>query len=110
MCIRDRLEDAKHGNTQLTEAIHASNQHSKQIQQRRHDLQLELVKLSQINERTTHRNQQISSELTEIKQALDHEISLQESAKAKLTNKMCIRDSRHAIRFALSLKLFPLLV
>jgi chromosome segregation protein len=82
------LEDAKHDNTQLTEAIHASNLHSKQIQQRRHDLQLELVKLSQINERTTHRNQQISSELTEIKQALDHEISLLESAKAKLTNNL----------------------
>ena len=48
------------------------------------DIQLEIVKLSQINERTIHRNNQINSELTEIKQTLDSEISLQESAKTEL--------------------------
>lgn len=80
------LEVAKQQNSQLNEAIQASNQNSKQMQQHRHDLQLELVKLSQINERTIHRNQQISSELTEIKQGLDNELSLQKSAQAKLIN------------------------
>ncbi len=82
----DLLEVAKQQSSQLNEAIQLSNQCSKQIQQRRHDLQLELVKLSQINERTIHRNQQINSELTEIKQELDNELSLQKSAQAKLIN------------------------
>lgn len=63
-------------------------ENTKQIQQHWHRLQLETVKLSQINERSTHRNNQINSELAEIKQALDSEISLQESAKAELTKNL----------------------
>jgi chromosome segregation protein len=78
------LEEAEHQCIEFSVAIQRSNENSKQIQQHRHDLQLEIVKLSQINERTVHRNDQITSELTEIRKALDSEISLQESAKTKL--------------------------
>ena len=78
------LEKAEQQCIEFSGAIQRSNENSKQIQQHRHDLQLEIVKLSQINERSVHRNDQINSELTEIKQALDTEIALQESAKAKL--------------------------
>lgn len=80
----DLLETAKQQNAQLSDAIQKSHENSKQIQQRRHELQLETVKLSQINERTIHRNHQIGSELIEIKQTLDSEICLQESAKNRL--------------------------
>ncbi len=78
------LAAAKQHNAELNDAIQKSHASSKQVQQRRHELQLEIVKLSQINERTIHRNHQINSELTEIKQTLDSEICLQESAKAEL--------------------------
>lgn len=78
------LEEAEHQCIELSSAIQRSNENSKQIQQHRHALQLEIVKLSQINERTVHRNDQITSELAEIRKALDSEISLQESAKTKL--------------------------
>lgn len=80
---RGLLEAAKQQDAQLSLAIQESHDNSKRIQQRRHDLQLEIVKLSQINERTIHRNNQVNSELAEIKQALDNEISLQESARAR---------------------------
>ncbi|SFE08766.1 chromosome segregation protein SMC [Nitrosomonas sp. Nm166] len=80
---RDLLEAANQQDAQLSHAIQESHQNSRQTQQRRHDLQLEIVKLSQISERTIHRNNQINSELTEIKQALDSEISLQEATKIR---------------------------
>jgi chromosome segregation protein len=66
---------------------------SKQIQQHWHQLQLETVKLSQINERSVHRNDQISTELIEIKQALANEVSLQESAKARVTKNLAQIDT-----------------
>ena len=80
----DLLTAATQQNAKLSDAIQKSHESSKQIQQHRHELQLEIVKLAQTNERTIHRNHQIHSELTEIKQTLDSEICLQESAKAEL--------------------------
>ena len=77
------LEKTEEQYIKLNEAIQKSNETNKQIQQQRHDLQLEIVKLSQITERVTHRKDQINFELTEIKQALDSEIALQEAAKVK---------------------------
>lgn len=77
------LEKAEEQYIKLNEAIQKSNETNKQIQQQRHDLQLEIVKLSQITERVTHRKDQIHLELTEIKQALGSEIALQEAAKVK---------------------------
>lgn len=63
--------------------IQIINANSKQLQQHWHQLQLETVKLAQINERNAHRNDQIKSESAEIKQVLDNEISLHESAKSR---------------------------
>lgn len=79
------LADAEQQCTEFNRTIQTIKENSKQIQQHWHQLQLETVKLSQINERSAHRNDQIKSELAEIKQALDNEISLQESAKARFT-------------------------
>ncbi|WP_297325113.1 chromosome segregation protein SMC [Nitrosomonas sp.] len=78
------LEAAKQQNAKLSDDIQQSRERSKQLQQHRHELQLEIVKLSQINERTIHRSNQINAELTEIKQALNNETSLQRSAQAEL--------------------------
>jgi len=80
----DLLETTKQQNAQLSNTIQELHKNSKQIQQYQHELQLEIVKLSQINERTIHRNHQIDSELIEIKQTLDSEIYSQESAKNRL--------------------------
>ncbi len=80
---RDSLETITRQTTILANALNQSRDSSKRLQQYRHDLQLEIVKLSQINERTIHRNNQISIELAEIMQALEAEISLQQSAIVK---------------------------
>ena len=80
---RADLETITRQTKTVAEALdHARGSH-KQIQQRRHDLQLEIVKHTQINERTLHRTHQINTELTEITQALQTEQSLQQSATAK---------------------------
>jgi len=82
------LAEAEQQCTEFNRALQIIKENSKQIQQHWHRLQLETVKLTQINERSAHRNDQINSELAEIKRALDNEISLQESANARLTKNL----------------------
>lgn len=82
------LAEAEQQCTEFNRTLQIIKENSKKIQQHWHQLQLATVKLTQINERSTHRNDQINSELAEIKQALDNEISLQESAKARLTKNL----------------------
>ncbi len=82
------LADAEQQCTEFNRTIQIIKENSKQTQQCWYRLQLETVKLSQINERSAHRNNQIKSELAEIKQVLDNEISLQESAKARFTKNL----------------------
>ncbi|WP_292994122.1 chromosome segregation protein SMC [Nitrosomonas sp.] len=82
------LVEAEQQCSEFNRTLQIIKENSKKIQQRWHQLQLEIVKLSQINERSAHRNDQINSELIEIKQALVNEISLQESAKARLTKNL----------------------
>lgn len=80
---RAELENMARHTKMITEALNQSRDKHKQFQQRRHDLQLDIVRLTQINERTLHRARQIDTELTEIKQALKTEQLLQQSAAAK---------------------------
>ncbi len=87
---RDNLEAITRHTSTLTDALNQSRENSQQLQHYRHDLQLEIVKLSQINERTAHRNNQINIELAEIKQALDAELLLQQSAITK--SKTCLEQ------------------
>lgn len=82
------LSKAEHQCAELVSTIHSVNENSKQLQEQWHKLQLEVVKLTQANERTIHRHEQINSELTEIRQTLAHEISLQESAKTRFENNL----------------------
>ena len=82
------LVEAEQQCSEFNRTLQIIKENSKKIQQRWHQLQLEIVKLSQINERSAHRNDQINSELIEIKQALVNEVSLQESAKARLTKNL----------------------
>ncbi len=81
---RDLLAKAEQQCAELKHAIRIVSENSKQLQQQRHALQLETVKLSQANERATQRSTQISAELAEIRQALDHEKSLRASANTNL--------------------------
>lgn len=69
---------------ELNSAIQTVDKNSKQLQQQRHALQLDAVKLSQASERAAHRHNQINAELTEIRQALEHEYALRESATIHL--------------------------
>ncbi|PSJ18848.1 chromosome segregation protein SMC [Nitrosomonas supralitoralis] len=85
---RTIISKAEHQCIELANAIQSANENSKQSQEQRHKLQLELVRLTQTNERTIHRNEQINSELNEIKQTLAHEISSQEAAKARFENNL----------------------
>jgi len=101
---RADLETITRQTKMFAEALNHTREKHKQIQQRRHDLQLEIVKLTQINERTFHRTQQINTELTEIKQALETEHFLQQSAAAKSqecqqqadTQQELIKQAQHA--------------
>ncbi len=101
---RAELENMARHTKMITEALNQSRDKHKQIQQRRHDLQLDIVRLTQINERTLHRARQIDTELTEIKQALKAEQHLQQSAAAKSlecqqqanTQQELIRQAQHA--------------
>ena len=77
------LAEAEQQCAEFNRTIQIINANSKQLQQYWHQLQLETVKLAQINERNAHRNDQIKSELAEIKQVLDNEITLHESAKSR---------------------------
>lgn len=81
---RDLLANTEQQCAELKHAIRIVSENSKQLQQQRHALQLETVKLSQANERATQRSAQISAELAEIRQALDQEKSSQASANANL--------------------------
>ncbi|MBS0300278.1 MAG: chromosome segregation protein SMC [Proteobacteria bacterium] len=86
LCVqRDLLAKTEQQCAELRDAVRISDDNSKRLQQQWHTLQLETMKLSQANERATHRSDQINAELTEIRQALDHEKSLQASANASLT-------------------------
>ncbi len=82
---QDLLEAAEQQHSKLNRDMAQSLEDHQRLQQQQHALQLEIVKLSQINERTIHRNNQIDSELSEIKQALENELSLQKSTAQKLT-------------------------
>lgn len=57
-----------------------------QLQQRLHQLQLESLKLTQGNERSTYRNRQIATELDEIQHALNNELTLRQAAINNLTD------------------------
>lgn len=82
------LSKAEHQCAELVNTIQSINENSKQLQEQGHKLQLEVARLTQANERATHRHEQIDLELTEIRQTLDHEISLQESAKTRFENNL----------------------
>ncbi|MER2512386.1 MAG: chromosome segregation protein SMC [Nitrosomonas ureae] len=82
------LSQAEHQSMELANTLQSVNESNKQLQEQWHKQQLEVVKLTQANERTTHRNEQINFELTEIRRALDHEISLQKSAKTRFENNL----------------------
>lgn len=82
------LSKAEHQYIELASTLKSINENNKQLQEQCHKQQLEVVKLTQVNERTTHRNEQINFELTEIRRALDHEISLQKSAKTRFENNL----------------------
>jgi len=77
------LNDAEHQYIELDAAIRLAQQKNKQLYQRRHDLQISIIKHSQINDHALQRNQQIQSELKEIESELDSMILQQESAKLK---------------------------
>lgn len=81
---RDLLAKTEQQFAELNNAIQTVDKNSKQLQQQRHSLQLDAVKLSQASERATHRHNQINAELTEIRQALEHEYALRESATIHL--------------------------
>ncbi|UJP01446.1 MAG: chromosome segregation protein SMC, partial [Nitrosomonas sp.] len=81
---RDLLAKTEQQSAELNNTIQTVDKNSKRLQQQRHTLQLDAVKLSQASERATHRHNQITAELTEIGQALDHEYSLRESATINL--------------------------
>ncbi len=57
---------------------------SGKLQQQHHDLQMQVLKLTQLAERSSQRDNQISVELMEIRQQIDVEASLKQSAEAKL--------------------------
>ncbi|SEP92363.1 chromosome segregation protein SMC [Nitrosomonas ureae] len=82
------LSEAEQQHIELANILQTVNENNKQFQEQWHKQQLEVVKLTQVNERTTHRNEQINFELTEIRRALDHEISLQKSAKTRFENNL----------------------
>ncbi|MER0171483.1 MAG: chromosome segregation protein SMC [Nitrosomonas sp.] len=81
---RDLLAKSEQQFAELNNAIQTVDKNSKQLQQQRHALQLDAVKLSQASERAAHRHNQINAELTEIRQALEHEYALRESATIHL--------------------------
>lgn len=81
---RDLLAKTEQQSAELNNAMQTVDKNSKQLQQQRHALQLEAMKLSQASERATHRHNQIAAELTEIRQALEHEYALRESATTNL--------------------------
>ncbi|NBQ68875.1 MAG: chromosome segregation protein SMC [Nitrosomonadaceae bacterium] len=81
---RGLLAKTEQQSAELNNAMQTVDKNSKQLQQQRHALQLEAMKLSQASERATHRHNQINAELTEIGQALEHEYSLRESATINL--------------------------
>ena len=81
---RDLLAQTEQQITELNIAKQTIDKNNKQLQQQRHALQLDAVKLSQASERAAHRHNQINAELTEIRQALEHEYALRESATIHL--------------------------
>lgn len=87
---RDLLEVSEQQYSNLNYEMKQSHDNYQQLQQQHHVLQLEIVKLTQINERTAHRNHQINTELEEINLALENERSLQNSARQQLT-----KNSKH---------------
>lgn len=87
------LVEAEHQCSEFNRILQIIKENSKKIQQHWHQLQLEIVKLSQINERSAHRNDQINSEMIEIQQALATEVSIRESAKLRLTKNLVQIDT-----------------
>ncbi len=57
---------------------------SEKLQQQHHDLQMQTLKLTQLAERSSQRDNQISVELMEIRQQIDVEASQKQSAETKL--------------------------
>ena len=81
---RDQLAKTEQLCTELSNMLQTVDKNCKQLQQQRHALQLDAVKLSQTSERANHRHNQINTELIEIRQALDQEYSQQHAAKSNL--------------------------
>ncbi|MBX3617801.1 chromosome segregation protein SMC [Nitrosomonas sp.] len=81
---------------ELDQTVHAASENSKCLQQEWHQLQLQLVKLTQIHERATYRNEQINQELHEIEHTLENELTLQKSANERYQkNLIQIENSKH---------------
>lgn len=81
----DLLDVSEEQYSNLNHDMKQARDNYQQLQQQHHALQLEIVKLTQINERAVHRNKQINIELAEINPALENELSLQNSARQQLT-------------------------
>lgn len=78
------LNSAQHQYDELNQAGHLYRQNHQQLQQQKHQLQLEKLKLVQTNERSAQQREKIYHEKQEIKQQLEVELSLKESAEIKL--------------------------
>ena len=81
---KDALQLIENDFAKLSSALESTMGERKQNEKNKHDLELELAKFSQLNEQFLHRNQQIDSELLEIKQSLEQEYELQQLTEAKL--------------------------
>ncbi len=78
------LNTTQHKYDELNQSIHLNRLNHQQLQQNKHQLQLEKLKLAQANEQTAQRCDQIALESNEIKQQLAIETAQKESAEIKL--------------------------
>lgn len=77
------VNDTEQQCSELDTARQLIRQENKQLHQQRHDLQIGILKHSQLNDHTFQRTQQIQSELKEIESELDSVILQQESTQLK---------------------------
>lgn len=78
---------------ELKQVVHTANERSKRLQQECHLQQLELVKQTQIHERTIHRSQQVNRELLEIEQALNSELAQHQSANQRYQENLALIET-----------------
>lgn len=83
---RSQLEAAEQVCSEISEAITSYRHLSEQLQQQIHEVQLKLIKCSELNEHTANRSCKINEELSEIKQHLIAENEQQEQAQEKLAD------------------------